>query len=171
MLTAPLIFTWDGEAMVPWPRYAKICDQEFVVHEHYRLEVIEERSAKSHSHYFAALNEAWRNLPSPWDERFPTAEALRKYALIKTGFFDSRSIVTATKAEALRFAAFLKPVDEFSIVVASDCTVTVYTAKSQSLRSMGKAAFQDSKDKVLEYVASLIGVQQSDLRANAGRAA
>lgn len=171
MLTAPLIFRWDGEAMIPWRRFEKLCDKEFVIGEDYRLEVIEERSAKSHNHYWAALTEAWRNLPEEAAERFPTVESLRKFALIKAGFCDSRSIVAGSKAEAQRLAAFIRPADEFAIVTTSEATVTVYTAKSQSMRAMGKADFQKSKDDVLGYVASLIGVHQGDLHRNAKDAA
>lgn len=171
MITAPLIFRWDGESMVPWRRYAKLCDTEFTIGEDYRLEVIEERSAKSHSHYFAALTEAWRNLPEDAAERFPTVESLRKFALIKAGFCDSRSIVAGSKAEAQRLAAFIRPADEFAIVTTSEATVTVYTAKSQSMKAMGKADFTASKNAVLDYVAGLIGVRQDDLHKNAKDAA
>lgn len=163
MNTAPLIFGWSGEAMVPLPRYATLCNKAFTKGEKYRLEAIEERSAKSHSHYFACLNEAWQNLPDEAADRFPTSEHLRKFALIKAGYFDSRSIVASSKAEAGRIAAFIRPCDEFAIVTVEEAAVTVYTAKSQSLKAMGKQVFQASKEAVLSYVSSLIGVQKEAL--------
>lgn len=152
----PLAFRWDGEAMRPLnPRGA---DRQYVVGEVYRLEPKEDRSAASHAHYFAALADAHANLPDDLAERWPTPDALRKYALIRTGFRDERSIVAASKAEARRIAAFIKPMDEFAVVAVHDAAVIVWTAKSQSMRSMGKKAFQESKDAVLSFVAELIGV-------------
>jgi hypothetical protein len=153
---APLRFQWDGDAMIPLnPRAA---DRQYVVGEVYNLEHREERSSASHAHYFAMLNECWQNLPDDLAERFPTSEHLRKYALIRTGYRDERSHVCSSKAEALRFAAFVRPMDDYAIVVPSESVVTVYTAKSQSVRAMGKKEFGESKTKVLDFCANLIGV-------------
>ena len=165
----PIVFTWDGDAMVPInPRAA---DRQYVVHETYRLAPYEERSVNSHNHYFAAVHDGWGNLPEHYAERFPTDEHLRKFALIKAGYHDQRSIVGSSKAEAQRIAAFIRPSDEFAIVTVLQATVTVFTAKSQSLRAMGKAEFQRSKEAVLDIIASLIGVPADTLKQNAGRAA
>lgn len=169
-MTALFIFTWDGEAMIPLPRMAKACDREFVVGEQYRLEVHEERSAKSHSHYFACVGEAWKNLPENLAEHFPSPDHLRKFALIKRGFFDERSVVCATPQEAERVAAFVKPMDDYAVISASGAMVQVFTAKSQSVRAMGKREFQTSKDAVLEYLSALIGVELGALSHRARNA-
>lgn len=165
----PLFFQWDGDAMIPVnPRAA---DRQYVVGERYRLGVEEERSANSHRHFFASIAEAWTNLPEEWAERFQSPEALRKYALIKAGFADERSIVCASKAEAQRVGAFIRPMDDFSIVVVHEATVKVFTAKSQSKKAMGKEDFQRSKQAVLEIVSGLVGVSSAELSKEAGRAA
>lgn len=168
-MTAPLIFTWDGEAMVP--KVPRLADKFFVVHETYRLAVQEERSAVSHNHFFASLEEAWLNLPEDMAEHFPSADHLRKYALIKAGFCDERSIVCASKAEAQRVAAFIKPMDTYAVVLVREATVQVFTAKSQSHKAMGKAVFQDSKQKVLDIVSAMVGVKADELKQNAEAAA
>ena len=161
----PLTFVWDGEHMVPdRPRQA---DKEYCVGERYRLGVIEERSGNSHRHYFAALNEAHTNLPEHLADQFPTMEGLRKFALIQTGFRDERSIPCSSKAEALRVAAFVKPMDEYAVVVTAGATVTVLTAKSQSQKAMGAEAFKRSKDAVLEYVSAMIDVSRKALEDHA----
>lgn len=165
----PLAFSWDGEAMNPLnPRLA---DRYYVVGETYRLEPREDRSQKSHGHYFASIQEAFQNLPEHLAERYATADHLRKWALIKAGYSDARSVVCASKAEALRVAAFIRPLDDFALVVALECVVTVYTAKSQSLRAQGKKDFQRVKDRVLDIVSGMIGVGVEDLKKNVGRAA
>ena len=163
-MTSPVPFRWDGEAMVPLAGFGRRCDQLFVVGEVYRLIEEHERSSASHRHYFAAINEAWQNLPDKLAERFPTAEHLRKFALIKTGYHDSRQFVASSKAEALRLAAFLRPVDEYSLVTVAGAVVTVWTAQSQSTKAMGKKTFQESKDHVLDFVAVLIGTDAESLR-------
>lgn len=171
MTPAVMIFEWDGDGMVPLPRFRRLADKHFVVHENYRLEVREDRSAASHNHYFAALHEAWQNLPEHLAEKFPTPEHLRKHALIRAGYRDERTLVAASKAEAQRLAAFVKPMDEYAVVLVDGATVTVYTAQSQSFRAMGKKRFEESKARVLDVIAGLIGTTPDALRQNAGRAA
>ena len=167
-IESPLPFIWDGEKMVPPSRYwAERGCERFVKGETYRLSEAYDRSVNSHNHYFAALSEAWQNLPHDAMERWPTSEHLRKWALIQAGYRDEKSIVAASKAEAQRIGAFIRPMDHYAVVAISECVVTVYTAKSQSLRAMGKADFQQSKQDVLEIVASQIGVTSEGLRANA----
>lgn len=157
----PTWFQWDGEAMRPInPRAA---DRQYVVGEHYRLEHREERSEASHRQYFAALHEAWLNLPDDLAAEFPTSEHLRKFALIRAGYRDERSIIASSKAEALRVAAFVKPMDEYAIVSVSGPAVVVLTAKSQSVRAMGKQTFQESKGAVLDLVAGLIGASRDEI--------
>jgi hypothetical protein len=162
---------WTGDSFVPaGQHWARQADKHFVVGQVYPLEVREDRSQRSHAHYFASIHEAWSNLPESVAERFPTSEHLRKYALIKAGYHDERSIVCASKAEAQRVAAFVKPMDDFAVVVAREAVVLVWTAKSQSVRAMPKGEFQQSKDAVLEIVAGLIGTSAATLAA-AGEAA
>lgn len=159
----PLPMTWDGEAMRVRPSFQRQADAMFCVGEVYTMQPVEERSAASHRHYFSAINEAWMNLPEDMAPRYPTAEALRKAALIRAGYRDERSIVCASKAEALRLASFIRPMDDFAYVTVSEAVVTVYTAKSQSVRAMGKAEFQKSKDDVLTALAQMIGVRTYEL--------
>lgn len=171
-MNAPLPFRWDGDAFHPAAqRFAVAADRLFVVGEIYPLVVQEARSQASHSHYFAALHDAWQNLPEAMAERFPTPEHLRKHCLIKAGYANQREFACSSRAEALRLAAFLRPVNEFAIVTVREAVVIEWTAQSQSLRAMGKAAFQDSKQKVLDIVASYIGITADTLSSNAGKAA
>lgn len=164
-----LRFQWDGESMVPV--HAKIADRNYVIGEIYNLAHEEERSAKSHRQYFAAIKEAHDNLPEHLVDRLPTPEHLRKYALIKAGYRDERSITCASKAEALRVAAFIRPIDDFAVVVTAGSVVSVYTAKSQSVRAMTKKIFQQSKDDVLRVISEIIGVDPTTLHENTARAA
>ena len=170
-MTRPIPFSWDGEAMVPLKGFGAACDREYVIGEVYRLAPAEERWAGSHSHYFASVSEGWKNLPEGTAERFPTAEHLRKFALIKAGYCDQRTIVAGSKAEAQRIASFVRPLDEFAVVVATEATVTVYTAQSQKHSAMGRKAFGESKNAVLDIVSAMVGVDVGELRKNAGQAA
>lgn len=168
----PFILTWDGDGLVPTHRrFKELCNKEFIVGEAYRVEVRAERSINSHNHYFASISNAWANLPEQYADRFPTPDHLRKYALIKAGFRDERSIACASKAEAQRVAAFVKPMDDFAIVHVSESLVTVFTAKSQSYKAMGRKAFQGSKDEVLDILDGMIGVDRKTAEAFAREAA
>lgn len=149
--------------MEPVRAHRRLCDAQFVIGQRYTMEAAEERSGAQHRFYFACINDAWSNLSEEQTERFPTAEHLRKFALIKTGHADERTFVASSRAEALRIAAFMKPADEFCVVIAKETVVSVWTAKSQSVRAMGKDTFKKSCDDVLHFVAGLVGARPEDL--------
>ena len=102
---------WTGEGFSPMGRWAQKCSEQFVVGEIYNIEEVTGRSLASHNHYFASILEAWKNLPEDMMDEFATSEHLRKRALIRTGYADHRQIVASSKAEALRIAAFIRPID------------------------------------------------------------
>lgn len=153
------------------PLAPKSADKQYVIGMQYRLAPFEERSGNSHSHYFAALNEAFKNLPEIYADKHPTMEHLRKWCLIKSGFREERSIACASAEEAERIAAFIKPIDDFAVVLVHESSVTVYTAQSQSKRAMGKAKFQASKQAVLDVLAIMLGTDVGTLKNNANKAA
>jgi len=155
----PIPCIWTGEAFQPMnARFLREADARHGVGDVVTLAPVEDRSAASHRQYFASINEAWQNLPDDLAERYPTADHLRKAALIRAGYRDERTFACNSRAEAIRLAAFLRPMDDYALVALSGTVVVVYTAKSQSMRAMGKAAFQKSKDDVLTALAAMIGV-------------
>ncbi|WP_158877008.1 hypothetical protein [Antarcticirhabdus aurantiaca] len=146
---------------------AKLADQQFVIGERYMLERHEARSTKSHNHEFAWLEEAWQSLPEHLAPVYPTAEHLRKRALIEAGFYDEQAVDAGSHAAAVRLARFIGKREEFSLALVRGSIVIVRTAKSQSRRWMNKAEFQESKDGVLRVVAGILGIAPEEL----GRAA
>lgn len=172
MNQAPVVFEWtDDGVMRPLPRFTQLCDRQFVVHETYCLVVEEERSAATHSHQFAWLHEAWKQLPEDVADLYPTATHLRKRALIEAGFYNETVVDAGSNAAALRVASTLKARDEFALVTVRGPLVVIRDAKSQSRRAMKRAEFQDSKQKIMEIVAGMIGVAPEELAKNAGKAA
>ena len=160
-----IVFQWDGEAMAPMRRFRAECDRAFTIGEFYRMEIQEDRSWRSHKHYFAVLHQGWASLPErydlePWAQ---SAEHLRHFALISVGLFDSKIIQCASNPEAVRWAAYLRPMKPFSIVTAVRSTVVEQTAKSQSPAAMRNAAFQQSKGLVLDFIAGLSGTTREQL--------
>jgi hypothetical protein len=66
----------------------------------------------------------------------------------------------------------LAAADTYSVVAVRGPIVTVYTAKSQSVKAMGSKDFQASKDAVLALCADMISVEVAQLdRAAQQRAA
>lgn len=151
-----IAFEWDGIAMIPLRKFQTLCDNEFVVGEKYTLEAKDMRSIASHNQYFAAIKEYWLNLPESISDNHVSPEHLRKFALIKCGYYDQTSIVVGTKADAGRVAAYIRALDDFAIVTVHECEVRRYTAKSQSRKAMGGKVFQKSKADVLDYLEILV---------------
>lgn len=171
-MSEPIVMEWDGEALRPCGRFAQAkADKQYVIGERYGVEIHEERSSASHAHFFSCVNEVWKNLPDDLAQQFPSPEALRKRALILTGFRTERELVCSSKAEAQRLAAFLRPADEFALIVVHECTVIELKAKSQSMKAMGARDFYQSKEAVLAKLSEMIGVDVTTLRREAGMAA
>lgn len=170
-MSTPVIFTWSGDAMVPLPRFARLCDAQYVVGETYRLGVVEDRSTATHNHEFAWLKEAWLQLPEDVAHLYPTPEHLRKRALIEAGFYDEQAVDAGSNAAALRVAAAFRAREEFSLVIVRGPYVMIRTAKSQSRRAMDRKAFQESKSAIMDVIAEMIGVAPGALSSNAGLAA
>ncbi len=161
-MNSPLLYRYEGDgtfvaASAYWARKA---DDAFVVGETYKLSERHDRSDVTHNHYFACISNAWQSLPDHLLEHYPDAETLRKKMLIRAGYADVRTIVCASKAEALRVAAFVRPMDVYAIVTVKDAVVTVFTAQSQSYRAMGKQEFNKSKQAVLQAIDDLLGVER-----------
>lgn len=163
MTVPPLYWRWEGDAMVPLR--PAIADKHFIVGANYLLAPEEERSSKSHRHYFSSLHEIWQSLPDDLLTEYPTDTHLRKKMLIKCGYADERSIVCSSKAEAERMAAFIRPMDEYAVVTFREAVVRVYTAQSQSGKAMGAKLFQESKEKVLDAANELLGIDRAEKKA------
>ena len=167
---------WNDEAQVLMPindRWARAASRQLVHGDAYMIREHAERSGESHRHHFACIREAWLNLPEqhcglPYSY---SPEHLRKYALIRTGYCDTQSFVCGSKAEAERWAANIRPMDEFSLVTVQECLVVRQTAQSQSKKAMGSHVFQESKQAVLEFLAGMIGCSVDQLAANSKKAA
>ncbi len=167
-MTAPVLFEWDGESMVPVSRMAKMADREYVIGYKYYLEAItpeDQRSRKSHAHYFATVTEYWRTLPEnlsnePWAN---TPEFLRHYALVKTGWVSTATYTCGSRAEAVRWAGILpKPVNDkgepvYHIRSVVGSILHQFTPRSQSFKGMNVKEFQESKDDVLGFLAETVG--------------
>ena len=164
MTAAPMVFTWNGEALLP--RHPRIADERLVVGEIYRCDVIEERSIATHSHFFASLHDKWMSLPDHLAIQFPTPESLRKHALIMTGFRRERKFVASSEKEARKLAAFLRPQsseDDYAIISLHGNVVVEWKAASQSRKAMPeKGQFQRSKVAVLEYVDDMLGIEKAN---------
>lgn len=165
----PVYFEWNGDAMQPLPRFKSLCDKQYVCHEVYKMDIVEDRSLVSHNFFFACLSTAWKNLPEAIAPRYPTMDALRKRALIKAGYADERTIVCDTEADAKKIATLVQPLDDYAVVLVKGRTVSVFTAKSQSMKAMGKKEFGESKNAVLDIVSRLIGVDATTLAAQTPR--
>jgi hypothetical protein len=147
------------------PIRPELAERQFRPDGRYLMEVHHERSFARHRAYFASLSEAWSSLAS---DDFPSPEHLRKFVLIKCGYYDERVLVCDTAAQAERVAAFVRPLDEFSIIVRDDSLVRVWTARSQSYKAMGRDEFNKSMDDVLDFAADLVGVRREELDREGG---
>jgi hypothetical protein len=169
----PVLFTWNGEAMVPSQQALGLCNGQFTVGGTYRLAPVSQRSMESHKHYFACIHEAWLNLPEMYQGRWRTDDELRYWALCQTEFCDTTTFKAASKAEALRFAAQLLTIPGFRVVELAKGNPRMVLHKtpwSQAVDAMPGQIFQASKQAVLDILSDMIGVTSKELERE-GKAA
>lgn len=159
---------WTGTHFDPLKRHEGALSAEMVIGQIYRLDIDNERSMASHRHEFASLNEAWLNLPEDIAARFPSKEHFRKTLLIQEGFYHQREIVCGSNAEALRWMRELRLRDDFAAYSVAGNVIIERVAKSQSVKAMGKADFQRSKQAILDAAWSLAGISPAMARKNEG---
>lgn len=167
----PVLFVWNGEHMIPLPRFKRLCDAQFAVNEEYPLIIIEERSQASHNHYFAALHEAYQNLAEEYAQEFDSEQHFRDWLLCRTGFCTKERWVMNTAEDARQMREAMKKVNRSTIISVAGNVATVYTPMSQSRPAMKKYLFEDSKKAVLDLAASMARTTPAELKKNAGRSA
>jgi hypothetical protein len=171
MKMRPIMMTWtDDGTMVPHARFVPLCDKQFVIGCDYPLQVVEQRSMKSHSHFFAVLHEIWTNLPEEVAKEYPTEGHLRATALIRNGWCTEKDLVCDTKAKAMALAAIIRGYAEYAVIKVSGNVVKVFDAKSQSVALMGAEDFKKSKEDVLNWASALIpGLDRKELSKAASK--
>ena len=161
-LPSPMIFEWNGEAMVPTSRFIAEANRRYVVHERYMLEETHERNMVKHRRQFAFVKEAWKNLPDcyrdePWAQ---SPDHMRRYFLIKCGYSHTETIPCGSNAEALRWLPRLRADNPYAIVTVRGSLIYRYTAESQSLPAMGAQRFYESRAAIMAEIDALMQVDQ-----------
>ena len=153
----PLIYMGDGDFRASSPYHIRRCNQLYGQGELVTVEAISERSMASHRQYFAELNDLWETLPETLAGDFPSTDHLRKYALIKAGYCKQSRLVLPTHEEAEEAALMVNELDSYALCDVAGCTLTVWVARSQSLKAMGREEFEKSKADVLDVIRKMIG--------------
>ncbi len=158
-------------AMVPMPRYRNVAQRQFVSGTEYILDEANERSMVSHNAYFAALHDYFENIPEKLAPRWPNEMTWRRWLLIECGWYDEKEFNVQTERDAKALATFVRTHDAFARISVHGKKVIVRTAKSQSMKAMGKDDFLKSKNDVLDLAGEIVGVSRTDALRNAGHAA
>lgn len=160
----PLVYIGAGKFEATSKYHAARLGELYGQGEVITVEEVQERSLKSHAQFFAELNEMWKSLPESISENFANIDHMRKWALIKSGYRTETHLGGfKTNSEAVAVAAFIGKLDGFCICEVRDKTITVYQAESQSMKSMKKERFEQSKRDVLAEVAKLLHADPSQI--------
>jgi hypothetical protein len=137
----------------------------------YALVPYDERSRESHNHYFACVAAAWATLPEDIAPKFPTADYLRKWALVQARYCKIKTFVGANERDALMVERLFDGDDALTsgdvFVTRHGTIVHVMRPFSQSQKAMGRERFEQSKRDVLDVIAGLIGVHPDQLAREA----
>lgn len=171
----PLPFRWSGFTMVPEAKFSALAKRQFADGGVYVLEAHEPASHADRGHYFASIREAWQNLDAAATARYPTPEALRKWALISAKWRHENAVFGPSEAWAVATVAFNKRHDDLCVTVVHKperegdlWSVRIYVARSQKIGRpedglMTKEEWRQSRDDVLAILSGKIGVTKKQL--------
>lgn len=162
----PVLFTWNGESMVPHARFKRLCDQQFTVSEDYALEVVENRSMAGHRGFMASVAEGWNNLSEENAKHFPSPEHLRKWALVQCGYASLEETVLDSEKDARKYAAMVRRHEEYAVIRVKGGVVQVWTPRSQAMYGpdrMKRPEFEESSRAVLDLIASMSRTTRGEL--------
>lgn len=191
---APIVMTWqdaevidptDGtverrKVMVPAAAYRRKAEAQYQDAANYTLAPVEARSRAAHNRYFAALNDAFSNLPETISARWQNADHFRKWILIEVNeyrekdfTFEGRNAKQQADALAIHFRVDGEDYARVWVtqVGPEKWKVIARWAKSQDHQSMNKVDFKATSDKVVEYAENLLGTPRGTLMREAGRSA
>lgn len=170
-MTAPLWFRWDGRVLWPMlPRLADHMNKMIKAGDICQINVVADRSMRSHGHFFAVLQRAWASLPeADRINAFPSSEHLRKWALSHTPYCTMRMYTASNAFEAQRLAKFLAGNDiQYSRIETKGRHITQFIPDSQALDAMPDSKiFQASKDAVFDVLAQHLGIVVEELEGAA----
>jgi len=168
---------WLGDMLEPMRDSQVWLNENMVVGMVYRLDVIFPRDRNLHAARFAALGEAYRQLPERYAKMFVNFEHFRKWLLVKEGYCTIEDFAAASNTEAHRYLLMHershdKPGHkDFKFAVIEGNVVRIITPTSMGEKSMKPDEFREATSKMLERAADMIGISVSDLRQNTNRSA
>lgn len=161
-----VVFEWTGTVMRPLAYHADLCARTFEPGKRYKLIEFSERSRETHDHFFATVAGYWQNWPERYERDLPSADHLRKHALIRTGHYLQSVMAHASLEEATAYVRdFIRYVDyaEGSITSTHGTATVMRIAKSQRKQVMDAAEFQKSKQDVLEFCQAVTGISPEQM--------
>jgi hypothetical protein len=165
-----VVFVWTAEGtMVPLPRFRKLCDELFAVHEEYPLIEHHGRNMRQHRAFFASVGDVFDNLAEEYEGIYPSAEHLREWALCQTEFCTVTHEVYETRKDAIQAAKALRRLAPYAVISVVDTTLVTKHAMSQSVRAMGKEVFEASCKAVLDVVAGMARMTPAEARREGER--
>lgn len=153
---------WDGEVFHPAGNVAIDKASKLDADEFLGIELLRDRSMKSHRHQFAEIKTLWENIPEHLQDApyAATHETFRKHGLLVCGYYDAEMITCADPDAAERAAALLSRLATrshgYAVTDVRGNVARCYTPKSQSVKAMGFEEFQKSKTAVLEWCRSIV---------------
>lgn len=123
-----------------------------------------QRTQRSHNHQFAEIHDCWANLPASHAGAPYAAspECFRKHGLIQSGYCDTDTIDLGTHEAALAAAPVIakhaRAAHGYALTVVRGPLVVCSVPHSQSFKAMGREKFYASKQAVLDWAHSVLGV-------------
>ena len=153
----------DGETFVSEAAYNELIKQHRALSDRV---MVKQRTDASHGHYFATIRDLWETLPEtlagmPYAK---SPEHFRKHALIVTGFCDTDVMDCEDHQVAVAAAPLIAKMARrehgYAIITVRETLINCTTPHSQSYDVMKKDKFEESKNKVLDWMHQILSGAQ-----------
>lgn len=170
----PILVRFTGDVFEPAnvPMLTR-AQKHFETGEVYAIEFADPPSDVTKRHFFAVINDSWKNLsnePLPgknWSlaDRYPSPEHLRKWAIVKAGYADESMVPCDTDEMADRVVMMARRLDTYCVISRPEGSNVVRIWTAQSITKMDRRTFQNCKTLVFGILSDLIGVEPHTLAA------
>jgi hypothetical protein len=126
----------------------------------------EQRSDEEHKFWFAVVRACWKSLPDKARrERWPNAEYLRKWLLVKAGHCRKMDVVCDNSRDIPHIINTARFIDKYSVIKVDRIAgvVSIFIAESQEYKVMGKEKFQAVTTLCLHILAEIMGCSPADI--------
>ena len=168
-ISLTLTHTYNGVFTCEAHEDRVMCDETLGNNVPCTVKISRGRSLPHHNLFFAKVKKLWENLPESEEERFPTAERLRKYLLVRAGHCERLFSPLEHVETMVPFFKLLAGFEDDLFFASKPDGVVALKAKTIEHAKVDQDEFLQIDKRVNDVIAREFGINTDELMTSARR--